>query len=191
MTAEGPPPAGQAPGGGVGLAEDAATARRRFRRTAGRFATGVTVVTTHADGQPHGTTVNSFTTVSMDPFMVMVSLGRGSRLHDRILDSWTFCVSVLAADQEADATWFADRSRPSGAEAFADRPWRAAPRSGAPILLDGVAYFDCTVADARPAGDHTLLLGRVESFAVLSDRPALVFADSRFVPQAAHQEEHP
>ncbi|MEU8777713.1 flavin reductase family protein [Streptomyces sp. NPDC048606] len=159
---------------------------RDFRRTAGRFPTGVTVVTTvGADGRPHGTTVNSFTTVSMDPFMVLVSLARGSRLHDQALDAWSFAVTVLAEEQQADALWFADRSRPTGDAAFTGRAHRPAPHSGAPLLLGGVAWFDCAVAEAHPAGDHTLLLGRVHSFGVLSDRPALTFADSRFTPSGA------
>ncbi|GAA3143533.1 hypothetical protein GCM10010449_73870 [Streptomyces rectiviolaceus] len=162
---------------------DAGAARRAFRQTAGRFPTGVTVVSTVVDGQPHGTTVNSFTTVSMDPLLVLVSLGRSSRLHDHVLNGWRFAVTVLSDRQEGDARWFADPARPVGREAFGGRPWSAAPYSGAPVLLDGVAYFDCAVEDAHPAGDHTLLLGRAESFGVLSDRPALLFSDSRFAPR--------
>ncbi|MFE2285486.1 flavin reductase family protein [Streptomyces sp. NPDC059443] len=162
---------------------DAEAPGRRFRRTAGRFPTGVTVVTTLDQGRPHGTTVNSFTTVSMDPCLVLVALGRRSRLHDKILASSAFTVSVLSDTQEDDARWFANPARPAGAEAFTGRPWRPAPYSGAPILLDGVAYFDCAVEEARRAGDHTLLVGRVETFGVLCDRPALTFADSAFTPR--------
>ncbi|MGW8330371.1 flavin reductase family protein [Streptomyces sp. NPDC055897] len=165
------PPESEAPG-------------RRFRRTAGRFPTGVTVVTTlDQDRRPHGTTVNSFTTVSMDPCLVLVALGHSSRLHDKILASSAFTVSVLSATQEHEARWFADPARPAGVDAFTGRPWSPAPYSGAPILLDGVAYFDCAVEEARPAGDHTLLVGRVETFGVLSDVPALTFADSAFTPR--------
>ncbi|MFJ6793783.1 flavin reductase family protein [Streptomyces sp. NPDC091268] len=159
------------------------TPGRRFRRTAGRFPTGVTVVTTLDEGRPHGTTVNSFTTVSVDPCLVLVALGHRSRLHDKILSSTSFAVSVLSDTQERDARWFADPARPAGAEAFTGRPWRAAPYSGAPILLEGVAYFDCAVEEARRAGDHTLLVGRVETFGVLRDGPALTFADSAFTPR--------
>lgn len=161
------------------------TPGRRFRRTAGRFPTGVTVVTTLDQGRPHGTTVNSFTTVSMDPCLVLVALGHRSRLHDKILASSSFTVSVLSDTQEDDARWFADPARPAGADAFTGRPWRPAPHSGAPILLDGVAYFDCAVQEARRAGDHTLLVGRVETFGVLCDRPALTFADSAFTRREA------
>ncbi|MGW7072160.1 flavin reductase family protein [Streptomyces sp. NPDC054855] len=163
-------------------AEETETPRRRFRRTAARFPTGVTVVTALAeDGEPHGTTVNSFTTVSMDPYLVMVGLGLGSRLHDRILARGAFAVSVLSDTQEADARWFADPARPAGAASFTGLPWRAADLSGAPVLMEAVAWFDCTVHATHEAGDHTLFVGRAEAFGVLSDRPALTFADSRFV----------
>ncbi|MEY9843508.1 flavin reductase (DIM6/NTAB) family NADH-FMN oxidoreductase RutF [Streptacidiphilus sp. BW17] len=154
---------------------------RAFRRTAARFPTGVTVVTAlSADGQPHGTTVNSFTTVSMDPCLVLIGLGNRSRLHDLILTGGGFAVSVLSAAQEATARRFADPARPVGAGCFADIPCERAPHSGAPVLLDAVAFFDCTVDAGHEAGDHTLLVGRVEAFGVLSDRPALTFVDGRF-----------
>ncbi|MFI5866472.1 flavin reductase family protein [Streptomyces sp. NPDC051546] len=182
-TAPGPAPSGAAPTGTGAAGPGSETPARRFRRTAGRFPTGVTVVTTLDQGRPHGTTVNSFTTVSMDPCLVLVALGRSSRLHDKILASSAFTVSVLSETQEDDARWFADPARPAGADAFTGRPWRPAPHSGAPILLDGVAYFDCAVEEARRAGDHTLLVGRVETFGVLSDGPALTFADSAFTPR--------
>ncbi|MCY0927954.1 flavin reductase family protein [Streptomyces sp. H27-H1] len=160
---------------------------RRFRSAAGRFPTGVTVVTALEGGRPHGTTVNSFTTVSVDPCLVLVALGHRSRMHDKLLLAGSFTVSVLSDTQEDDARWFADPARPDGAEAFIGRPWRTAAHSGAPILLDGVAYFDCAVEETRRAGDHTLVVGRVEEFGVLRDGPALVFADSAF----AGREERP
>ncbi|MGW5532176.1 flavin reductase family protein, partial [Streptomyces xanthochromogenes] len=72
-----------------------------------------------------------------------------------------------------------DSARPGGAEGFAGRPWRPAAHSGAPVLLDGVASFDCSLAATCPAGDHTVLIGRVEAFEELSQEPALLFSDSR------------
>lgn len=73
-------------------------------------------------------------------------------------------------------------ARPSGAAGFAGRSWRPAAHCGAPVLLDAVAYFDCAVHATHPTGDHTLLVGRVEDFGVLSHAPALMFADSRLGP---------
>ncbi|MFJ8677145.1 flavin reductase family protein [Streptomyces sp. NPDC093589] len=163
------------------VAPDAAE-RRLFRRAAGRFPTGVTVITAMADGQPHGMTANAFSTVSMDPLMILVSLGNTSRLREHALREGAFAVTVLAAHQEADARHFADPARAPGAAGFAGRPWRAADHAGSPVLTEGVAAFDCSVAAAFPAGDHTVLLGRVERFDVLSHRPPLLFADSRLLP---------
>jgi flavin reductase (DIM6/NTAB) family NADH-FMN oxidoreductase RutF len=156
---------------------------RRFRRAAARFPTGVTVVTAlAADGQPHGTTVNSFTTVSLDPRLILIALGRRSRLHEVILAGSDFAVSVLAGTQQEDARRFADPARPPGAAGFAGRAWRPATHCGAPVLLDAVAYFDCAVHAAHSTGDHTLLVGRVQDFGVLGHTPALLFADSRLGP---------
>lgn len=152
---------------------------RQFRLAAGRFPSGVTVVTTVADGEPHGTTVNAFTTVSLSPLMILVVLGATSRLHDKIHRSGMFTATVLGGHQEDDARWFADSARPSGLTGFAGRAWRPATFSGAPVLTEGIAYFDCAVAAAYPAGDHTVFIGAVEDFERISDRPALLFADSR------------
>ncbi|MFC6063209.1 flavin reductase family protein [Streptomyces ochraceiscleroticus] len=156
--------------------------RRRFRRAAGRFPTGVTVVTALAGGVPHGTTVNAFATASVDPLMILVTLGNGSRLLGQALHSRRFAVTVLAAHQEADARWFADPGRPAGAAGFAGRPYRPAAYAGSPVLTEGVAAFDCALAGAFPAGDHTVLVGRAEEFEVLSAAPPLLFTDSRFHP---------
>ncbi|TJZ59105.1 flavin reductase [Streptomyces piniterrae] len=160
---------------------------RHFRRAAGRFPTGVTVVSGTLDGRPHGTTVNAFTTVSMDPLIIMVALGQHSRLRTLILHSGAFAVTVLSARQSRDARWFAASDRPDGEEAFVGRPWKPGPHSGAPVLLDGVGYFDCSVRATHTAGDHTVVLGNVEAFDVLSEEPPLLFHDSRLVPAPANE----
>ncbi|MEV3987628.1 flavin reductase family protein [Streptomyces sp. NPDC049837] len=158
-----------------------------FRRTAGRFPTGVTVVSGIDGGRPHGTTVNAFATVSLDPLVIMVALGQRSRLRSRIVRSGAFAVSLLSARQTSDARWFADPARPDGEDAFAGRPWKPGPHSGAPVLLDAVGYFDCSVRATHSAGDHTVVLGDVEAFDVLSDEPPLLFHDSRLLPGPAVQ----
>ncbi|QHC22571.1 flavin reductase family protein [Streptomyces sp. GS7] len=182
MSAMAASPTATGPAPSAGTAGPDAAERRRFRRAAGRFPTGVTVVTATADGQPHGTTVNAFSTASMDPLMILVALGNDSRLREHALHSGSFAVTVLAAHQEADARHFADPARPPGAAGFAGRPWRTAGHARSPVLTEGVAAFDCSLAAAFPAGDHTVLLGRVERFDVLSDGPPLLFADSRLLP---------
>lgn len=152
----------------------------RFRRVAGRYPTGVTVVSTVHSGQPHAMTVNSFVTVSLDPLLVLVSLGLHCRTYERVRASGVFAVTVLGADQQPTADWFAGSARGTGAEAFAGFPWRPAPYTGAPVLLGGVSYFDCAVLQIRPAGDHAVVLGAVHAFDTLSDGPPLMFVDSRY-----------
>jgi flavin reductase (DIM6/NTAB) family NADH-FMN oxidoreductase RutF len=151
-----------------------------FRSTAATFPTGVTVLSTVVDGQPHGMTVNSFVSVSIDPLLVLVSVTSGSRTCEWIDRSGVFAVTVLSDGQQPEARWFADPGRPSGAEAFAGLSWKSAPYSRSPILLDGVSYFDCVVDRMHVAGDHTVFIGDVRAHDVLSDRRPLLFVGSRF-----------
>jgi flavin reductase (DIM6/NTAB) family NADH-FMN oxidoreductase RutF len=162
------------------LVRDDALRCQRFRRAAGQFPTGVTLLGTVVDGVPHGMTANAFATVSMDPLLVMVSVSHRTRTYDWIRRSGVFAVTVLGADQEETARWFATRDRPAGAQSFAGVAWRASPRTGAPILVDGVSYFDCRVHEMHPAGDHTVVIGAVDSFDVLSERAPLLFVRSAF-----------
>lgn len=165
---------------GAARVSDREPANERFRRTAGRFPTGVTLLTTVTDGQPHGLTVNAFTTVSLAPLLVLASLRTGSRTYHHVRRSGVFAVTVLGAHQERVARLFADPNRPEGAKAFQGIPWRAAPHTGCPILSDGLGYFDCAVERSCPAGDHTVLIGAVRAFDLLNDRTPLLFVRSEF-----------
>ncbi|WP_051781782.1 MULTISPECIES: flavin reductase family protein [unclassified Streptomyces] len=164
----------------VSASASADTLRRDFSRTAARFPTGVTVLTTVADGQLHGMTVNAFATASLDPLLILTALGNTSRTARYILDTGRFAVSVLGADQQDTARWFADRSRPVGSESFAGLGWQPAPYTQCPVLDGAVAYFDCTVHDTHPAGDHTVVIGAVHAFDALTGQPSLLFSGSRF-----------
>jgi flavin reductase len=156
------------------------TTGKRFRRAAARFPTGVAVVSTVTDAEPHAMTVNSFVTVSLDPLYVLVSLSLTCRTYERIRSSGVFAVTVLGADQQHAAEWFASSRRGTGLSAFAGVDWRPAPHTSAPILVQGVSYFDCVVAETRIVGDHAVVIGAVRDFDILSDSPALMFADSRY-----------
>jgi len=137
--------------------------------------TGVTVVAACDEaGKPYGLTVNSFTSVSLDPPLVLVCIGHESSSHDRLVGASGFTVNVLSADQGAVAARFA--SEPSAGR-FDDVDWAPSPY-GAPILADTVAWIDCSLDEVLTAGDHSILLGRVESSG-LSDQPALVFHRGR------------
>lgn len=147
-----------------------AAGRQQLRRATGQFATGVTVVTfALGDGTRRGFTANSFTSVSLDPPLVLVSLGRTTRSHDEMA-GLRFCINVLGAEQESLATHFAGRG---GAEPA----W--AVDSGVPRLADSLTYFRCAPWAAHEAGDHTIFVGRVEAFG-WRDGDALAFFRSRF-----------
>ena len=153
---------------------------RRFRAAAGRFATGVAVITTCETGSPVGTTVNSFTTVSLDPMLLPVCLNRKSRLLQTVRRSGTFAVTVLAAEQQRCAEFFATPGRPSGMAVFAGVPFHHDVECGCPVLDGGVAYFGCVTEQLYPGGDHILVLGRVCSWGLLRDADPLLFVDGRY-----------
>ena len=134
-----------------------------FRRVVGHFATGVTVVTTYSGGRQHAMTANSFTSVSLDPLLVLVALDRKSRFNDAVADAGTFGVNVLARDQEDVSRWFANPSRPRDDLG----PWPYSPgRTGAALFDDALATLECRVFEIHAGGDHTLLVGEVVSMAV-------------------------
>lgn len=137
----------------------------------GRYPTGVTVVTARdADGEPLGLTVNSFTSVSLDPPLVLVCVDRGSSSHDGLLHADTFGVSVLAAGQHLLAHRFAAEEP---RRRFQDVTWRDGPH-GNPILEDAVAWLECAAHEVHEGGDHSILLGRVLASGVEAGE-ALVF----------------
>ncbi len=143
-----------------------------FRRTCARFATGITVVTVaDGSGRPHGMTVNSFSSVSLDPPLVLVSI----ELRNSILAHFTaesgFAINILAEHQEHLSKRF---SGPA-ADRFHRVDWTAG-LGGAP-LLDGVlAHLECRVANQFPAGDHTVLIGEVLRARYEDGKPLLYFA---------------
>lgn len=149
-----------------------------FRQVMGTFPTGVTVVTVpDAVGTPMGLTVNSFTSVSLEPPLVLVCIARSSATHDRLLEAGRFAVNVLSAGQEEVAVRFA--AEPSAGR-FKGVGWEAGP-GGVP-LLDGVAaWLLCTLEAVYPGGDHSILVGRVDA-AEATESSALAFHRGAFGP---------
>ncbi len=135
-----------------------------FRRVMGRFATGVTVVTTLEGERPHGITVNALSSVSLDPPLVMVALDRRRRIAPVLRKHARFAVNVLGEDQQAVSDCFAGAAVTPDREAFCGAAWR--PGSGGLPLLEGaIATLECTVVDTVPAGDHDLFIARVDDAA--------------------------
>jgi flavin reductase (DIM6/NTAB) family NADH-FMN oxidoreductase RutF len=152
-----------------------------FRETLGHYPTGVAVVTAIApDGNPVGMVVGTFSSVSMDPPLIAFYPMSSSRSFAQLRTATAFCINVLASDQEA----FCRRFATSGESKFDGVEWRPAPL-GSPILDGAVSWVECTFEDVREAGDHFIVLGRVEDLAVeRSTLPLLFFQGGygRFSP---------
>jgi flavin reductase len=151
-----------------------------FRQTLGLFATGVTVMTTRHDDVIHGMTANAFTSLSLDPLLVLVCVDRDARMHDLLPQSKSFAVTILGAEQEELSTWFAYSRRPSGEDQFDGVEWQPAPGSGNPILAGGLAWADCRVTEIHGGGDHSIFVGEVVDLGALRDADPLVFFAGRY-----------
>ncbi|NLU83113.1 flavin reductase family protein [Rhodococcus sp. HNM0569] len=145
---------------------------RKLRDTLGSFATGVTVLTYCSGGAYHGMTVNSFTSVSLEPPLVLVSLMRTSRALTYLLER-PFAVNVLGDDQLQTARQFA--GKPDDTHVIDWVTDEDAPR------IDGsLAYFQCTPWASYDGGDHVLLLGKVSSFGTRESAEPLLFYQGRW-----------
>ncbi len=154
-----------------------AVSKEEFRRWLGSFAAGVTVVTTRSvEGRPYGLTATAFTSVSLDPPLVLVCVDKKSESYPHFLSSGVFAVNFLAAEQEHYARHFAV----SGGEKFRSIPF-AEGSSGAPVLAERLGFVDCQVERTVDAGDHTILIGRVLAGDVAAEkRPLLYFRGGYF-----------
>ena len=133
---------------------------RALRDAFGAFTTGVTVVTTvDDDGEPSGFTANSFTSVSLDPPLVLVCIDRLASRYDTFSASTRFAVNVLSESQRELSKTFAMPSE----NRFAGVRWSKGP-NGSPVLEDVAAWFDCSMHKTIDAGDHLVLIGRIEAF---------------------------
>lgn len=146
-----------------------------FRRVLGHYPTGVCVVTaTDVDGQPVGMVVGSFTSVSLNPPLVAFLPGKTSQSWPRLAAIGRFCVNILAADQLPLCRQIAG----PGPDKFAGIAHRVSA-GGSPILDDVVAWIDCTLDAVHEAGDHYIVLGRVQALEVeRPERPLLFFQGS-------------
>jgi flavin reductase (DIM6/NTAB) family NADH-FMN oxidoreductase RutF len=151
---------------------------RAFRNALGRFATGVTVITSLEHDRPHGMTANAFVSVSLAPPLILVSLDNRSNMNRILPSSGRFGVSVLAEGQETLSLHFAGRPQKDLEIPFVSR-------AGIPVIDKAIAHFVARVTDMYPAGDHTLYIGEVEHFEFREDRPLLFHAGTyRRLPHA-------
>lgn len=153
---------------------------RLLRDAFGCFMTGVTVVTTTDEtGAPLGFTANSFSSVSLDPPLLLASISNRSANLAAYTSGRGFAVNILSEGQKAISNVFA---RPSE-DRFDTIDWQAGPH-GAPVIAGGSAWFDCSLEHAIEAGDHTILIGRVEAFDT-STAPGLGYCRGAYVTPAA------
>jgi 3-hydroxy-9,10-secoandrosta-1,3,5(10)-triene-9,17-dione monooxygenase reductase component len=145
-----------------------------FRRVLSHFATGVVVVTAF-DDTPLGMTCQSFSSLSLDPPLVVFCPAHTSTTWPRIRDVGTFAVNILAADQEALCRQFAV----SGADKFAGVSWRPG-RTGAPVLDGAVAHIECRLANVFDGGDHAIVTGRPVAVGEDPAADALLFFRSQY-----------
>lgn len=141
---------------------------REFRNALGRFATGVTVVTTEMDGEIHGMTANAFISVSLDPPLVLVSVNQRATMHRFLSETKRYGVSVLSEEQAALSDHFAGRPVEGVHLDFV-------VKHGVPLIEGAIARLVARVVDMHPAGDHTLFIAHVEHLEWTDGKPLLFF----------------
>ena len=151
----------------------------QFRLAMGRFATGVTILSTLWRGHDHAMTANAIASVSMEPMLVLACVEIDARFHEAIAEAGTWGVSILSSSQRPTADWLATQGRPLHGQL--DRiPYH---RGGTGVaLLDGaLATIECQTTDIHPAGDHSIVVGEVVSLGV-AEHPgaALTYYRSRY-----------
>jgi flavin reductase (DIM6/NTAB) family NADH-FMN oxidoreductase RutF len=143
-----------------------------FRRACGRFATGVTIATVlDAQGTPHGLTVSSFTSVSLEPPLILICLGHAVTIIDAFRAANHFGINVLSATQQD----LSDRFARKGQDRFNGLRWTSG-ETGAPLLTGVLAAIECAVEQRVTSGDHDILIGRMVRAEVAEGEPLLYFA---------------
>jgi flavin reductase (DIM6/NTAB) family NADH-FMN oxidoreductase RutF len=142
---------------------------RLFRNAMGKFATGVTVITTEIHGNVHGMTANAFMSVSLNPKLVLVSIGKKAQMLKYIQESKTYAVNILSQDQKVLSMNFAGQLEKQVDVEFEQL-------GGLPVIKDALAQISCRVVNEVQAGDHTLFIGEVVDINIIDQNPLLFFS---------------
>lgn len=143
-----------------------------FRSVLGRFASGVTIVTSlDAQGRDHGMTVSAFCSLSLEPPLVLACIDRSATMHDLLTDGTPLAINVLSAGQEALSRRFASGDPPNRFDGVGYT--RGA--LGVAVLDDVLAWLECRVVARHPGGDHTIVVGHVEAVGTRQERPLLYY----------------
>jgi len=141
----------------------------------GAFATGVTIITVDLDGEVHGMTANAFTSVSLDPMLVLVCVDHSTRTHAHLHSKKRFGINVLGEDHKAISEYYARQER-SHEHAEVEAGARFDRTShGTPMLHGALAYLECRLQSAQEAGDHTIFIAEVEDVVLREGDPLLFF----------------
>lgn len=150
---------------------------RAFRQALGKFATGVTVVSTVENAFAHGMTANSFTSVSLDPPLILVSIDNTARIKNKLENSGVLGLSILNAEQRDVSQNFAGKPQDSVSDPF---EWV----DGVPLIKGALARLRCRITEIVPAGDHSLFIARVDAFEQ-SDAEPLMFFSGNYAERAS------
>jgi flavin reductase len=145
-----------------------------FRNALGVFATGVTVVTTRGEQHAYGMTANAFSSLSLDPPLVLVCVKTGAEGSEHIERNRVFAINILAAEQEPLSRYFSSKDRPRGRDAFREVAHTIGV-TGSPILDGVVGYLDCSLHTAHTAGDHEIYIGEVLALGSDTEMGPLLF----------------
>jgi flavin reductase (DIM6/NTAB) family NADH-FMN oxidoreductase RutF len=145
--------------------------KAEFRRALGHFASAVTVVTVKTKaGEPAGITVTAFSSLSLDPPLVLICIDRRARLHDHFQRGGYYAVNILNEDQETVSRRFAS----SEPDQFREIGYSESA-AGTPLIHGAVSAIECRIVDLLPGGDHTIIVGEVESTHVSEGKPLVYF----------------
>lgn len=150
-----------------------------LRAMMARFATGVTVVAARHGPLLAGMTANAIASISINPPLMMASIGQKSETHGAIVGSHSFALSVLSDRQRALADCFAQPTTAAKLQRFCDAPWHEG-ETGSPILDGAIAYFDCRLVARHAGGDHTIFIGEIVAAGFDEGAEPLIWYGSRY-----------
>lgn len=149
-----------------------------LRKALGQFATGVTIVTTiSGDGVPHGLTINSFTSVSLDPPLILICIAKDAGTLAHFLANEMFAINILEAGQTQLARTFATHN----IDRFANTDWHKGELN-APLLNNTIASLECKRAQTHDAGDHVIIIGEVQKASYQTDQAPLLYFSGKLGP---------
>jgi flavin reductase (DIM6/NTAB) family NADH-FMN oxidoreductase RutF len=149
-----------------------------FRQVAGSFASGVTVITTGSDGDFHGMTASAFTSLSIDPTLIIVCVDKRAETYQALTAAQKFNVNILAADQEALSNTFASKDSPH-AHGLVGIDYKLG-ELGLPVLDGALAFFECRVQQEVDGGDHIIFIGEVDNAGVGDIEAPLLYFRGRY-----------